>query len=36
MSPFYWERHPDGPFVTLIRGGDNVPAPGSYEMTFEA
>ena len=27
MSPLYWERHPDGPFATLIRDCDNVLQP---------
>ena len=27
MSPFYWKRHPDGPFVTFIAVAAH-PAPG--------
>jgi hypothetical protein len=30
--PFYWERHPDGPFVTLIRVTANYLNPESYEL----
>ena len=30
MAPFYWERHPDGPFVTLIRVTANYLDPENY------
>ena len=32
MSPLYWERRPDGPFVTLIAVAANYLNPESYEL----
>jgi hypothetical protein len=32
MSPFYWERHPDGPFVTLISVAANYLDPENYDL----
>jgi hypothetical protein len=31
MSPLYWERHPDGPFVTLIAVAATYLHPENYE-----
>ena len=30
--PFYWERHPDGPFVTLIAVAANYLDPENYNL----
>jgi hypothetical protein len=30
--PFYWERHPDGPFATLIRIASNYLDPENYDL----
>jgi hypothetical protein len=30
--PFYWERHPDGPFVTLIGVAGNYLDPENYDL----
>ena len=30
--PFYWERHPNGPFVTLIRVAGNYLDPENYDL----
>ena len=30
MAPFYWERHPDGPFATLIAVATNYLDPENY------
>ncbi len=32
MSPFYWERHPYGPFVTLIAVAATYLEPENYEL----
>ena len=32
MSPFYWERHPDGPFVTLITVATTYLHPESDDL----
>ena len=32
MSPFYWERHPDGPFVTLIEVSTTYLDPENYDL----
>lgn len=32
MSPFYWERHPDGPFATLIAVAANYLDPENYDL----
>ena len=32
MSPFYWERHPDGPFVTLISVATTYLHPESDDL----
>jgi hypothetical protein len=31
MAGFYWERHPDGPFATLIRIGNTYLDPENYD-----
>lgn len=31
MSPYYWERHPDGPFVTLIAVATTYLNPEGYD-----
>jgi hypothetical protein len=31
MAGFYWERHPDGPFATLIRVGNTYLDPENYD-----
>jgi hypothetical protein len=31
MASFYWERHPDGPFVTLIAVATTYLHPEAYE-----
>ncbi len=30
MAPFYWERHPDGPFATLIEIATTYLDPENY------
>jgi hypothetical protein len=30
--PFYWERHPDGPFATLIRVANTYLDPENYDL----
>lgn len=30
--PFYWERHPDGPFVTLIAIATTYLDPENYDL----
>jgi hypothetical protein len=30
--PFYWERHPDGPFVTLIEVATTYLDPENYDL----
>jgi hypothetical protein len=32
MTYFYWERHPDGPFVTLIRVATTYLDPENYDL----
>ena len=32
MSPFYWKRHPDGPFVTLIAVATTYLDPENYHL----
>jgi hypothetical protein len=32
MAPFYWERHPDGPFATLIAVGTTYLDPENYDL----
>ena len=32
MAPFYWERHPDGPFVTLIAVAATYLHPENYDL----
>ena len=31
MAPFYWERHPDGPFATLIEVATTYLDPENYD-----
>lgn len=35
MSAFYWERHPDGPFVTLIAVAATYCSPDAYDGAYE-
>lgn len=35
MSPFYWERQPDGPFVTLIRVASAYCDPDAYDGAYQ-
>jgi hypothetical protein len=32
MAPFYWQRHPDGPFATLIAVAANYMDPENYDI----
>lgn len=32
MGAFYWERHPDGPFATLIAVAGNYLDPENYDF----
>jgi hypothetical protein len=32
MSPFYWERHPNGPFATLIEVATTYLDPENYDL----
>jgi hypothetical protein len=32
MASFYWERHPDGPFVTLITVASTYLDPENYDL----
>jgi hypothetical protein len=32
MASFYWERHPDGPFVTLIAVATTYLHPENYDL----
>ena len=32
MPAFYWERHPDGPFATLIAVATNYLDPENYDL----
>ncbi len=35
MSGFYWERHPDGPFATLIAMAATYCSPEAYDGAYE-
>ena len=35
MSAFYWERHPDGPFTTLIAVTATYCSPDAYDGAYE-
>jgi hypothetical protein len=35
VSAFYWERHPDGPFVTLIAMAATYCSPDAYDGAYE-
>jgi len=35
MSPLYWERHPNGPFATLIRVATTYCSPDADEEAYE-
>lgn len=35
MSAFYWERHPDGPFVTLIAVAATYCSPDAYHEAYD-
>lgn len=35
MSAFYWERHPDGPFVTLIAVAATYCSPDAYDEAYD-
>lgn len=35
MSAFYWERHPDGPFATLIAVTATYCSPDAYDGAYE-
>jgi len=35
VSAFYWERHPDGPFVTLIAVAATYCSPDAYDGAYE-
>jgi hypothetical protein len=32
MAPFYWERHPNGPFATLIEISTTYLEPENYDL----
>jgi hypothetical protein len=32
MAPFYWERHPDGPFATLVAVATTYLHPENYDL----
>ena len=32
MAPFYWERHPNGPFATLIEIATTYLDPENYDL----
>ncbi len=34
MSEFYWERHPDGPFATLIAVATTYCGPDAYDGAY--
>lgn len=34
MSAFYWERHPDGPFVTLVAVATTYCSPDAYDGAY--
>ena len=35
MSTFYWERHPDGPFATLIAVAATYCTPEAYDSAYD-
>lgn len=35
MTAFYWERHPDGPFATLIAVAATYCSPDAYDGAYE-
>jgi hypothetical protein len=35
VSAFYWERHPDGPFATLIAVAATYCSPDAYDGAYE-
>jgi hypothetical protein len=35
VSAFYWERHPDGPFATLIAVAATYCSPDVYDGAYE-
>ena len=35
MSAFYWERHPDGPFATLIAVAATYCSPDAYDGAYD-
>ena len=35
MSVFYWERHPDGPFATLIGVAATYCGPDAYDGAYQ-
>jgi hypothetical protein len=35
VSTFYWERHPDGPFATLIAVAASYCSPDAYDGAYE-
>jgi ABC-type oligopeptide transport system substrate-binding subunit len=35
VSAFYWERHPDGPFATLIGVAATYCSPDAYDGAYE-
>ena len=35
MNAFYWERHPDGPFATLIGVTATYCSPDAYDGAYE-
>jgi hypothetical protein len=35
VTAFYWERHPDGPFATLIAVAATYCSPDAYDGAYE-
>jgi hypothetical protein len=35
VSAFYWERHPDGPFATLIAVAATYCSPDAYDGAYD-
>ena len=35
VSVFYWERHPDGPFATLIAVAATYCSPDAYDGAYD-
>jgi hypothetical protein len=35
LNAFYWERHPDGPFATLIAVAATYCSPDAYDGAYE-